>query len=276
MSLRRSARVASSTAPAAPGVNGQNGVTENGKASKSKAPAKKRKASKAAPESQPPQDPTKNTIVTTDTGEHLEQSNSDITPPSNTATTPAPKKRKSKSTAKPAGNPPPATPPAVGLVSKENTGSPLPDPSDKMLSKQAPRPAEPHATNAPLATPNGSHTIEAYGSPTVKPPDATPARKRKAKDPVAPDVGAIPSPTTDIDRLLKDAEAHLVSVDPALKPLVEKHQCKMFSPEGLREVVDPFTRLSTGIIGQQVCLFLFSLFFFFVTSHVLHTKTHVK
>jgi hypothetical protein len=28
----------------------------------------------------------------------------------------------------------------------------------------------------------------------------------------------------------------------------------MFSPDGLKEVVDPFTALASGIIGQQVCL----------------------
>jgi len=34
--------------------------------------------------------------------------------------------------------------------------------------------------------------------------------------------------------------------------LIEKHHCKIFSPEGLREVVDPFTALASSIIGQQV------------------------
>jgi 3-methyladenine DNA glycosylase/8-oxoguanine DNA glycosylase len=29
---------------------------------------------------------------------------------------------------------------------------------------------------------------------------------------------------------------------------------KMFSPEGLREVVDPFTSLASSIMGQQVCV----------------------
>lgn len=29
---------------------------------------------------------------------------------------------------------------------------------------------------------------------------------------------------------------------------------EMFSPEGLREEVDPFTALASSIMGQQVCL----------------------
>ena len=41
-------------------------------------------------------------------------------------------------------------------------------------------------------------------------------------------------------------------VDPKLKTLVEKHRCDVFTPEGLREVVEPFEKLTSGIIGQQV------------------------
>ena len=44
-----------------------------------------------------------------------------------------------------------------------------------------------------------------------------------------------------------------MKVDPKMEALVKKHHCKVFSPEGLKEVVDPFTALSSGIIGQQVC-----------------------
>ncbi len=56
-----------------------------------------------------------------------------------------------------------------------------------------------------------------------------------------------------MDTLLRDAEAYLISVDPKLEKLIHRHKCRMFSPEGLREVVDPFTALASGIIGQQVC-----------------------
>jgi hypothetical protein len=70
---------------------------------------------------------------------------------------------------------------------------------------------------------------------------------------VPPDVGVLRPPTSTVDTLLKDAEEFLCQVDPGLRDLVGKHSCKIFSPEGLREVVDPFTALSSGIIGQQVC-----------------------
>jgi DNA-3-methyladenine glycosylase II len=69
---------------------------------------------------------------------------------------------------------------------------------------------------------------------------------------VPPDVGALRAATTNIDTLLEEAERFLIAVDPKLAGLIEKHRCKVFSPEGLREVVDPFTALCSGIIGQQV------------------------
>ena len=67
-------------------------------------------------------------------------------------------------------------------------------------------------------------------------------------------MGVVNQPSATIDTLLRDAEAYLVEVDPKLGPLVEKHKCAVFSPEGMREVVDPFTALSSGIIGQQVSI----------------------
>ena len=94
--------------------------------------------------------------------------------------------------------------------------------------------------------------MQAYGSSPVKPGDPSPAKKRKAKELVPPDVGVLRPPTSNTETLLKEAEAFLIEVDPKMKAVVEKHHCKIFSPEGLREVVDPFTALSSGIIGQQV------------------------
>jgi DNA-3-methyladenine glycosylase II len=58
------------------------------------------------------------------------------------------------------------------------------------------------------------------------------------------------------ETVLSDAEAFLVRVDPKLKTLVEKHRCGVFTPEGLSEVVEPFEKLTSGIIGQQVCCLL--------------------
>ena len=137
--------------------------------------------------------------------------------------------------------------------------------TDHLLDHTAalkPRPAEPHVTNAPLSTPGGSR-VTAYTSSPANSSDPqasqeaepSPAKKRKKKE-VPPDVGVLNKPTATIETLLRDAEKFLIKVDPKLKPLVEKHTCKIFSPEGLREVVDPFTALSSGIMGQQVCFCL--------------------
>ncbi|KAL5612240.1 hypothetical protein BROUX41_000219 [Berkeleyomyces rouxiae] len=54
------------------------------------------------------------------------------------------------------------------------------------------------------------------------------------------------------DTLLEDALRHLVSVDSRMAPLIEKHDCSMFSPEGLVETVDPWEGLVSSIISQQV------------------------
>lgn len=37
-----------------------------------------------------------------------------------------------------------------------------------------------------------------------------------------------------------------------MRPLIEAHRCRIFSPEGLAEQVDPFESLCSGIISQQV------------------------
>ena len=250
MSLRRSARVASTNTSELPDAKSKTGGPRYEKVLKSNATTKKPKPTKAGA-TLLPADTAKEPTTKAKSEKATDQSDSEVASEPHPAT-PLPKKRKSTSTAGSPVNPPPftPTPAAVAILSKGRSESdhPLED-----LSQFHPRPAEPHATNATLATPNGSHTVQAYGSSPAKPEDPSPARKRKAKELVPPDVGAIPNASTDIDRLLKDAEAHLVGVDPTLKGLVEKHHCKIFSPEGLREIVDPFTALSSGIIGQQVC-----------------------
>jgi len=64
--------------------------------------------------------------------------------------------------------------------------------------------------------------------------------------------GALPAIGTDVDSLLQDAEAFLIKTDEKLRTVIELHRCALFSPEKLKEVVYPFTALSSGIIGQQV------------------------
>ncbi|KIW31370.1 uncharacterized protein PV07_03023 [Cladophialophora immunda] len=98
------------------------------------------------------------------------------------------------------------------------------------------RPVEPHITNAPLVTPGGTQHV-AYENTL---PDSTPSKT------------GLPRPIATTNTLLDQACAHLISVDPRLRPLIEKHQCHIFSPKGLAEVIEPFRSLSSGIMGQQV------------------------
>ncbi|KAF1834975.1 DNA glycosylase [Decorospora gaudefroyi] len=256
MSLRRSARVASSSAPAISDTKVENGVV-----------AKYEKVDNKPTAAAPKKRKTKATIKTTTTPstESVQNTSTTTAPETDfeTPVTPLPKKRKaaaststSTSESESPAKPPPFTPTPsaiTNLLSSTTALAPTQDHPLDTLSTLHTRPTEPHTTNAPLSTPRGTHIVQAYASSSPsKPSDATPARRRKAKELVAPDVGALRSPTSNVDTLLKEAEAWLVRVDPKLRTLVEKHRCRIFSPEGLGEVVDPFTALSSGIIGQQV------------------------
>lgn len=98
------------------------------------------------------------------------------------------------------------------------------------------RPVEPHRTNATLLTPHGSSLV-AYPS---EPQDASPGKTGR------------PPPTATTGTLLEKAVAHLIAIEPRLQPVIEKHPCHLFSPEGLAEEIDPFRSLVNSIIGQQV------------------------
>ena len=98
------------------------------------------------------------------------------------------------------------------------------------------RPAEPHVTNAPLITPRGSR-ITTY---TTEDGDASPSKT------------GLPRPTTTTGHMLEDACAHLIRMDSRLKPVIDKHYCRPFCPDGLAEECDPFKTLCSGIMAQQV------------------------
>ncbi len=97
------------------------------------------------------------------------------------------------------------------------------------------RPAEPHSTNAPLVTPRGSRHIT-YPQQSIF---------------ASPHAG-IPRPTTTTGHILEQACAHLIQVEPKMQPLIEKHYCRPFCPEGLAEECEPFHSLCSGIMAQQV------------------------
>jgi DNA-3-methyladenine glycosylase II len=99
------------------------------------------------------------------------------------------------------------------------------------------RPVEPHLSNATLVTPGGTQ-VTAYPFNGI--PDSSPSKT------------GLPRPTGTTGTLLDDAIAHLISVEPRLKPVIDAHPCVIFSPTGLAEEIDPFRSLTSGICGQQV------------------------
>ena len=154
-------------------------------------------------------------------------------------------KTKRKRSRKPEGN---ATSPLAKIARIQT-----PEPQERVLSKpthvsQVPshlpnntskslfdRPAEPHRTNAPLLTPKGSRLVP-YEKETA---DASPSKTRIRA-------------TTTTSHVLDEACAHLIKMEPMLQPLIEKHYCRVFCPEGLAEECDPFRSLCSSIMAQQV------------------------
>ena len=126
------------------------------------------------------------------------------------------------------------TPTQVGLMAEPYRSGDLDDATPPPIPGD--RPAQPHVTNAPLKTPGGSRIVT-YSQEVI---DSSPSKT------------GVPRPTTTTDHLLEEACAHLIKVDPRLKSVIEKHHCRIFSPEGLAEEIDPFRSLASGIIAQQV------------------------
>ncbi|TLD22507.1 DNA-3-methyladenine glycosylase [Venturia nashicola] len=127
---------------------------------------------------------------------------------------------------------PPSTPtPAAIAALSQGSTNPRRKPAGGV------RKAATNITNAPLQTPEGTKVVK-YPSDLFE--SALPSPNKAAE------------PGTTTENLLEKACAHLASVDPKLQAVIDKHRCKMFSPEGLQEVVEPFTALSSGIMAQQV------------------------
>ena len=104
-----------------------------------------------------------------------------------------------------------------------------PNPQNKAIARLA----DPTGANATVVS---SSTLQALASKAVE--DMPPSKQRKS--------------VHKTDNLLEDACKHLIRIDHRLKPLIEKHHCRIFSPEGLTEEIDPFESLCSGIISQQV------------------------
>ncbi|KAF7563013.1 hypothetical protein G7046_g1104 [Stylonectria norvegica] len=146
---------------------------------------------------------------------------SEPAPPS----TPPPKKRAQTKRAAAAVPPLTPTPSAAGLIA-EAAGV-----TQKPRNAAVTRLADPRSTNAPLLSPETSRLVTSRDIESVSPSKA---------------------PRTTTANLLKEACDYLIKVDERMRPLVENHQCRAFSPEGLAERIDPFESISSGIISQQV------------------------
>jgi len=140
-------------------------------------------------------------------------------------TVPSTPKRKKAIKGIPPSTPTPAAAKLMGLPSRTGGVNDDKPPTNRV--------ADPHITNAPLLSPETSRIL------ANKPADAvTPSKPPQLK--------------TTTGNILEKACAHLVKVDPRLKPLVDKHHCAIFSAEGLAREIDPFRALTSGIISQQV------------------------
>ncbi|APA12388.1 hypothetical protein sscle_09g071580 [Sclerotinia sclerotiorum 1980 UF-70] len=125
---------------------------------------------------------------------------------------------------------PPVTPTPTVITSMS---SPYRDIDDSLHPPPVDRLAVLNGTNAPLVTPE-THRLLANKSMDEVSPSKPPAVKISTSD------------------ILDKALEHLIKVEPKLKPIIEKHPCRIFSAEGLAEEIEPFRALVSGIISQQV------------------------
>ena len=107
--------------------------------------------------------------------------------------------------------------------------------SDEGSPPPVTRLAVPTETNATLVSPESRRVV---------------AQKPLYKVPLS-SVTNVKTITTS-ENILDKALAHLIEVEPKLKPVIANYPCNIFSSDGLAEVVDPFNSLVSGIISQQV------------------------
>jgi DNA-3-methyladenine glycosylase II len=155
----------------------------------------------------------------------------DASPSSKTKASPATPKRKAPRHASPII---PSTP--AGINDMARASRPL-EIRDKTPEPPVNRLADPFTTNAALISPESSKLFNAKAVA-----DASPSKPSKLR--------------LTTSNILQQALVHLVEVEPKLKPVIDKHHCHLFSPEGLAEVIDPFVSLTSSIIGQQVSSFI--------------------
>ncbi|KND91511.1 DNA-3-methyladenine glycosylase [Tolypocladium ophioglossoides CBS 100239] len=154
-------------------------------------------------------------------------------------------KRKRKATSDAAVPPQPTTPtkqraqPGAApspLTPTPSTVAFIAEPADgrkKPRNATVTRLADPRFTNATLLSPETSRLVASRDIESVSPSKA-------------------PAIRMTTQNMLQEACDHLIKTDERMRTLIEKNPCKVFSPEGLAEKIDPFESLSSGIISQQV------------------------
>ncbi|KAH7025910.1 DNA glycosylase [Microdochium trichocladiopsis] len=159
-----------------------------------------------------------------------------------------PQKRRATKVPPPVTPPPPPatpTPDAAKLLGEPRVNGTTPLVA---RSKAVNRLANPRGTNAQLLSPETSRLVTPSSASLPESPTKLSQELSSATNGL---VGS-PSRATTTANILEEACAHLIKIDARMKPLIEKHHCRVFSPEGLAERIDPFESLCSGIISQQV------------------------
>ena len=136
---------------------------------------------------------------------------------------------KRKRSTKPILPPITPTPAAIGLMTVPYSSGDVDDTTPPPINRLT----VPNGTNAPLVSPETRRVVAS-----------------KPLDQVSP--SKVSNIKTTTGNILREALAHLIKVEPKLKPVIDQHHCHVFSPEGLAEEIDPFRSLVSGIISQQV------------------------
>ncbi|KAI1751280.1 DNA glycosylase [Xylaria castorea] len=152
----------------------------------------------------------------------------------------ASKRRRTQKTSTPPP-PPTPTPSDVKLMAEPAASGDAvvaTPPSKRPRAAAVDRLADSNTTLATLLSPETSRVVTSRKART-RSPSASPTKQLMQKAPATANI-------------LEEANQFLISVDPRMRPLVENHHCRIFSPEGLAEEIDPFEALCSGIISQQV------------------------
>lgn len=153
------------------------------------------------------------------------------------------------STPPPPSAPTPGNAKLVGEPAAPGDAMPVTPSGKKPRAAAVDRLADSNATLATLLSPETSRVVTNKKARTRRSPSASPTKKEKEES-AQDDVFASKAAATA--NILEEGNRFLVSVDPRMRPLVEKNHCRIFSPEGLAEEIDPFEALCSGIISQQV------------------------